>query len=86
MLVLAIVALFLAYQIYRSIKWQLITPDFSGKTVFITGASSGIGEELAKQVVRYKAKRVILAARRLDELERVKKECNASQNQQIDIV
>ena len=46
-------------------------------TVLITGASSGIGEELAKKFVKSGAKRVILSARRVGELERVKRECEA---------
>ncbi len=46
----------------------------TGKVIWITGASSGIGEELAKQLARQKAT-LILSARRTDELERVKTEC-----------
>lgn len=43
--------------------------------VWITGASSGIGEELAKQYSQ-RGDQVILSARRVDELERVKKNCS----------
>lgn len=43
--------------------------------VWITGASSGIGEELAKQYST-RGDQVILSARRVDELERVKKNCS----------
>lgn len=45
------------------------------KVVWITGASSGIGEALAYTFAKYKA-RIIISARREDELERVKKNCN----------
>lgn len=44
-----------------------------GKVVLITGASSGLGEALANAFYKAGCK-VILAARRVEELERVKKE------------
>lgn len=45
-----------------------------GLVVWITGASSGIGEELAYQLARC-GSRLILSARRTDELNRVKLHC-----------
>ena len=48
----------------------------AGKNIVITGASSGIGEIAAKQLAARGA-RVLLLARRADELERVKKEIEA---------
>ncbi|XP_066535448.1 dehydrogenase/reductase SDR family member 7 [Hoplias malabaricus] len=45
-----------------------------GKVVWITGASSGIGEELAYQLAAVGA-RLVLSARREAELERVKQNC-----------
>lgn len=42
--------------------------------VWITGASGGIGEALAKNLARYNA-RLAISARRKNELVRVKKEC-----------
>ncbi|XP_037042364.1 dehydrogenase/reductase SDR family member 7-like [Bradysia coprophila] len=50
--------------------------EFSRKVVWVTGASSGIGEALAKKLARYNA-RLVISARRKDELERVKQECLA---------
>jgi short-subunit dehydrogenase len=49
--------------------------NFENKVVWITGASSGIGEALAYTFAKRRAK-LILSARRADELERVKKNCN----------
>lgn len=48
--------------------------DFSGKVVWITGASSGIGEALAYAFSGRGAK-LILSSRRADELERVRLAC-----------
>lgn len=48
--------------------------DFTGKVVWITGASSGIGEALAHALSARGAK-LILSSRRADELERVRKAC-----------
>ena len=63
------------YHAFRHYQWYNTKPDFFNKIVFITGASSGIGEELAKAMIKLRAKKVIIAARRLNELERVKSEC-----------
>lgn len=47
---------------------------FSGKVVWITGASSGIGEALA-YTLGAEGAQLILSSRRADELERVRKAC-----------
>lgn len=48
--------------------------EFAGKVVWVTGASSGIGEALAKKLAKCNA-RLAISARRKDELIRVKQEC-----------
>lgn len=48
---------------------------FNNKVIWITGASSGIGEELAMQLSRFNCK-LILSSRRVSELERVRQSCN----------
>jgi len=47
-----------------------------GKVIWITGASSGIGEALAYELAQQGAQ-LIISSRRKDELERVKGKCNA---------
>eukprot|EP01060_Flectonema_neradi_P029349 TRINITY_DN4035_c1_g2_i1.p1 TRINITY_DN4035_c1_g2~~TRINITY_DN4035_c1_g2_i1.p1 ORF type:complete len:350 (+),score=58.68 TRINITY_DN4035_c1_g2_i1:50-1051(+) len=50
-----------------------------GQVVWITGGSSGIGEELAKQLVENGAL-VVISARRVDELRRVADSCCKTEN------
>ena len=50
------------------------TGSMSGQVVWITGASSGIGEEIAYHLARAGCK-LVLSARRARELERVKQTC-----------
>ncbi|EAY31696.1 SDR family oxidoreductase [Microscilla marina] len=50
---------------------------FTNKVIWITGASSGIGEALAYHFAAQNA-RLVLSARRQTELERVKKQCGAA--------
>lgn len=38
---------FIIYSVYKVIRRKLTKPNYEGKTVWITGASSGIGEFLA---------------------------------------
>ncbi|XP_026007600.1 dehydrogenase/reductase SDR family member 7 [Astatotilapia calliptera] len=56
-----------------------------GLVVWITGASSGIGEELAYQLAKC-GSRLILSARREDELHRVKRHCLETSNLKDDDV
>ncbi len=51
--------------------------NLEDKVVWITGASSGIGEALTRHLSTFNCK-LILSARREEELERVKKECQGN--------
>jgi dehydrogenase/reductase SDR family member 7B len=48
--------------------------DLKGKIIWITGASSGIGEALALEFARYET-RLILSGRRKEEIDRVAQQC-----------
>ncbi len=48
-----------------------------GKTVWVVGASAGIGEYVAYECARRGASTLILSARRTDQLERVKRQCES---------
>lgn len=52
---------------------------FKNKVIWITGASGGIGEALAYEFAKYEAL-LVLSARRLDELNRVKRNCKLPDN------
>ncbi len=53
--------------------------DFNNKTVWITGASDGIGKELAIQLAKLGAK-IILTARSIDKLNTVKDSLNGTEH------
>lgn len=57
-------------------------PSLQEKVVWITGSSSGIGEALAYALSKREAK-LILSARRKEELERVRKNCKSPENVHI---
>lgn len=64
---------------------KLSMTALQGKVIWITGASSGIGEALAYELATYNTK-LILSSRRKEELERVKGNCAASAQANIHIL
>ena len=75
-MILIIACVVIALFVYRKLSWTMGTVDFTDKVVLITGASSGIGEALVKEMCTLGCKKIIIAARRMNELERVKQECS----------
>ena len=78
---LTVLLVYLAYKLFKFVKadadltllgCSLKPGFFEGKVVWVTGASSGIGEELCKQLSGYGAK-LILSARSRDKLEAMEK-------------
>ncbi len=50
--------------------------DYTGKVIIVTGASSGIGRQIALDFARREA-RLVLSARRAERLQQVTRECEA---------
>lgn len=59
--------------------------NFENRVVVITGASDGIGAELARQLARERP-RLVLAARSAEGLERVRRQCRSLGAEAIDVV
>ena len=60
------------YDLYRT---NYDEDGMTDKTIWVVGASSGIGEYLVYQLVKSGAKRIIISSRRKEQLKRVKQEC-----------
>lgn len=58
---------------------------FEKKVIVITGASDGIGAELARQLARERPK-LVLAARGAEGLERVRRDCRSQGAEALDVV
>ena len=72
--ILAIAAIMAVYALVAYIRRKVVKTDYRGQVVWITGASSGIGEHLAYEFNKNGA-HVVLTARNVKELERVKNSC-----------
>jgi len=60
--------------------------DFKGKWVLVTGASSGLGEEIARQLAYHYGANLILLARRKERLEQLKTSIEQETNSEVDVV
>ena len=63
-------------------KRETLGHKFSGKVVWVTGASSGIGEQLALALSTCNAK-LVLSARREEVLHQVARECNQRAGKEV---
>ena len=71
---------FLAAFIYRQFIYEppVPTASFKGKTAIVTGASSGLGLEACRWMVRLGASQVILACRNVDKAKHAAKDIQAT--------
>ncbi|AMR33180.1 hypothetical protein A0256_18030 [Mucilaginibacter sp. PAMC 26640] len=60
--------------------------ELSGKWVLITGASSGLGQEMARQLATKHRANLIIAARRQDKLEQLKIELEAGTSISVKVI
>lgn len=60
--------------------------DFNNKWVLITGASSGLGYEMARQLAGKHGANLILVARRLDKLNQLKEELSVNGKNQVKVI
>jgi len=77
-----LVVLLLAYALVPYVKRKITKANYNGKTVWITGASSGLGEYMAYEYNRCGAS-LIISARNTTELERVQKNCTHPEKVEI---
>lgn len=60
--------------------------ELANKWVLVTGASSGLGQEMAKQLAKQHRANLIIAARRKDKLDQLKTELEASTGIKVKVV
>ncbi len=60
--------------------------NFRNKWVVVTGASSGLGKEIARYLAKYEKANLIIAARRVKKLEQLKKEIEQDNNTKVEVV
>jgi short-subunit dehydrogenase len=73
---LSLYSLRLAFKKFRKVR-------FDNKTILITGASSGIGEEYALYLSQFDNTKLILLSNEKEELQRVKRACKNPNNIEI---
>ena len=60
--------------------------DIASKWVLVTGASSGLGQEVARYLVNKEQANVLLVARRAERLNTLKTELESSSNSRVDVL
>ncbi len=60
--------------------------NFKNKWVLVTGASSGLGKEMARYLVQKEQANVIIAARRKERLEELKKELESGSESRVEVL
>jgi len=60
--------------------------DFKDKWVVVTGASSGLGRAIARYLAKYEKANLVIAARRKERLEELKKELESAHGTKVEIL
>src|SRR5436309_916102 len=60
--------------------------EFSGKWVLVTGASSGLGWEMAQQLAREQRANLVVVARRQENLQKLKTEREREAGVKVDVI
>ena len=60
--------------------------DFGNKWVLITGASSGLGREIARYMAKHEHAHLVIAARRRERLEELKQEIESTGNTRVEVL
>lgn len=60
--------------------------NFKNKWILITGASSGLGREIARYLAKNELAHLVIAARRIDRLEALKQEIESTGNTRVEIL
>jgi len=61
-------------------------PDFKDKWVLVTGASSGLGRALAVYLTSVEQAHLVISARRIDQLQQLKKEIESATSRRVEII
>jgi FlaA1/EpsC-like NDP-sugar epimerase len=74
LIIYVLIATVVLYHLRKFMRFKTVDlrGAFKDKVFFLTGGSSGIGEALTKELVKLGARKVVIASRNEQEMERVR--------------